>query len=874
MINFSTWFQSGSVPADAISGKYDLLLVGLSYVVAVFASYVALNLVGRLRAEQNKTAKIYWLAGGAFAMGAGIWSMHFIGMLAFIMPMPMQYTLGWTALSLLMAILASGLALFILQKKNYSITQLASGGVIIGLAICTMHYFGMEAMKIHINIHYIPWLFFLSIAIGIIASEAALYLALQSNDGSNKRQFYLKIISALVMGVAICGMHYTGMTAAVFTPDMSHTMPHDNQIIESNYLAYFIAGITLLIISMALTASTSYKKMTIAIENEKNFLKAMLDNLQDGIIACNASGQITVINNAVQKQGVTIEKNMYLADLRHYFSLYTPDNKLLEDNQMPLTLALKGELVQGMELLLHLKNNMVRDVVVHAQRITGSDGNPLGAVAVVHDVTELKKTEKLKNEFVSIVSHELRTPLTSIRGSIGLLVSGVLGHFPDKANELLKIANNNCERLLLLINDILDIEKIEAGKMDFELKLQDINIIVNESISVNKMYADKYEVNLKAVPTSAPILVSVDSCRLMQVLTNLISNACKFSPKQGTVSVMVTEINSSVRVSVSDNGSGIPEEFQSRIFQKFSQADSSDTRGKGGTGLGLNISKIIIEKLGGNLEFTSSQNSGTTFYFDLPIADDIQTLIKSSSDDDISIKRRLLICEDDPDQSEYLKVLLESAGFAVDVADTISQTNDFLSKHSYEALLLDLIIPDQDGIAFIRELRAKEKTKDLHIIVVSVIAKTGKSLLNGDAVSVIDWFDKPIDLNKILTSINRIKKKNNVNLPKILHIEDNADIQHVVSTMLEQYATVSTANNLHQAKEMLETNDYDLFILDLMLPDGNGIDILPLLAQHRAPVLVFSDTQLNKQHAQYVNQALIKSSSSNETLLNTIMHLL
>lgn len=873
MITFSNWFQLDRIPADAINGQYDPLLVGLSYVVAVLASFVALTLVGRLRAEQNTQAKIYWLAGGAFTMGAGIWSMHFIGMLAFIMPMPMEYELSWTVASLIMAIVASALALFILQKQNYSVYQLALGGVIIGLAISTMHYMGMEGMKIHTNIHYLPGLFFLSVAIGIIAAEAALYLALQSNQGSNKRQFNLKIISALVMGIAICGMHYTGMAAAIFTPNPAHVMNESIQAIRPNYLAFFIAGIAALIISLALTVSNSYKKMIIAVENEKNFLKAMLDNLEDGIIACDANGQITVLNRTLQNYMECSGLHLTLDDLSSYFTLFTLDNEPLKQEEMPLKLVLNGGAIHGVELIMQFKNNVVRDVVIYGQKIINSDGTNLGAVAVIHDITELKRTEKLKNEFVSIVSHELRTPLTSIRGSLGLLVSGVMGTFSEKANKLLDIANNNCERLLLLINDILDIEKIEAGKMDFQIKPYDLNHLITESIAANKMYADKFGVSVDFIQPKSIIQVQVDSGRLMQVLANLISNACKFSPKGEKITVVMKQMNTNVRVSVSDNGSGIPEEFQSRIFQKFSQADSSDTRGKGGTGLGLNISKTIIEKLGGTLDFYSKPDEGATFYFDLPISHEKPFSTKIKVPEVHEIQRRLLVCEDDQDQSDYLKALLESAGFIVDVADTVTKAKILLAENEYKALLLDLILPDQDGIAFIRELRANEKTRDLHIIVISVIAQTGQALLNGDAVSVVDWFDKPIDFNKLLTSINRIKKKNDSNLPLILHIEDNIDMQHVVGALLETHAIVTTANNLSQAKELLEKNDYDLIILDLVLPDGNGIEILPLLAQHHAPVLVFSDMQLNEDYAKFVSQALIKSNSSNETLLNTIMNL-
>ena len=489
MINLSNWFQLGTLPTDQIHGEYDLLLVAISYLVATLASYAALNLVGQLRLEQSKQAKFYWLAGGAFTMGAGIWSMHFIGMLAFIMPMPMEYELGWTFASLFMAILASGLALFLLRNENYSMSQLILGGFLIGLAISTMHYMGMEGMKIHTNIHYLPGLFFLSVFIGIIAAEAAIYLALESNKGSRTKQFYFKIFSALLMGLAICGMHYTGMAAAVFTSNTAHTMETSSQAIPTNYLAFFIAGISALIIFIALIASISNKKMVSAIENEKNFLKAMLDNLEDGIIACDAEGKITLLNGHLQKNIHLNHHEVFIDDLEDYFTLSTPDHQPLKKEDWPLTQALKGRSVHGLELMMEFKNMAVRDVIIDGQKIIDSEGQVLGALAVIHDITELKKTEKMKHEFVSIVSHELRTPLTSIKGSLGLLVSGIMGDFSDKARNLMEIANNNCERLLLLINDILDVDKIEAGKMDFQLDNLDLLPIILEVISANKMYA-------------------------------------------------------------------------------------------------------------------------------------------------------------------------------------------------------------------------------------------------------------------------------------------------------------------------------------------------------------------------------------------------
>lgn len=867
------WFQLGPVPTNQLDGYYDPSLVALSYIVAVLASYVALTLVARLREEKSRQASVYWLLGGAFTMGAGIWSMHFIGMLAFILPMPMEYELTWTVASLFMAMLASGFALYILQKNNYSSAHLALGGLFIGLGISTMHYMGMEGMKSHVDIHYLPGLFFLSIFIGIAAAEAALWLALESNKGAPSRQAKMKIGSALIMGFAICGMHYTGMTASVFTAWPSHSM-ENAQVIQPNYLAFFIAGITALIISLALTVSSYYKKMVDAVQNEKEFLNAMLDNLEDGIIACNENGQITVLNRAMQKNfSITATKNGHIDNLPQYYQLFTPDNRLLQPENYPIKRALEGEVIQKLPLIVKLKGDENIEVIVDGQPIINKDGRSLGAVIVVHDVTELKHAEKLKNEFVSIVSHELRTPLTSIRGSLGLLVSGVLGTFSEKAMKLLDIANNNCERLLLLINDILDIEKIEAGKMEFQFKDMNLSQVIDDALDANKMYAEKYSVSLEVIQPKEQMIVSADAGRLMQVLANLVSNACKFSPKDSKVIIEIKKINKQVRVSVIDQGTGIPLEFQDRIFQKFSQADSSDTRGKGGTGLGLNISKNIIEKMGGQLNFVSTPNEGTTFYFDLPLINDLkgdETIQLSSS----PAKKRLLICEDDQDQADYLKALLETAGFKIDVAITAAEAKEKLNNQHYQALLLDLILPDQDGIALIRELRTDKKNHNLPIIVLSIISQTGKTLLNGDAVSVVDWVDKPIDLKRLLKAIDNVKTPEASEPPAILHVEDNPDTQHVVKLLLEKHANLYSADNLQKAKEMLTKRSYDLIILDLMLPDGNGVELLPLLAEYKTPVLVFSDMQLSNQYAQYVSQALIKSNSTNEKLLNTIIKLI
>lgn len=865
------WFLFGPLPSNTVSGSYDVKLVILSYVIAVLASYVALDFVGRLRAEKSPQYKIYWIAGGAFAMGAGIWSMHFIGMLAFVMAMPMSYELLWTISSMLVAIAASAFALYILKDQKRPFADVAKGGILIGLAIATMHYMGMEGMKTHVNIQYLPGLFTVSILIAIFASEAALWLTIESTKRTGRSQVLFKAGSALVMGIAICGMHYTGMAAAVFTPLAGMSMTHSSTTIHPTWMALFIAGVTSLIIGLALTVSTYYRKMLNAIQNEKEFLKAMLNNLDDGIIACDAQGKITVFNQALLKFVGNIKPNPQALEQADYFELYELNRDTpLAAADTPLCQALEGKRIHGKELLLKFKNGITRNVVIDGQPIIREDGYALGAVIAIHDITELKQTEKIKSEFVSVVSHELRTPLTSILGSLGLIMGGTVGEFSDKARKLLDIANKNCERLLLLINDILDMEKIESGKMVFDMQSVEVNRLVNEAIAANKAYGEKYGIDIELKDSLPDTYVQADPHRLMQVLANLISNAVKFSNQGGKVTISLSTHDQQVRVSVTDQGSGIPLEFQPRIFQKFSQADSSSTRGKSGTGLGLSISKIIIDKLGGHINFTSQPGQGTTFYFDLPSSDYAPV---EETDSLATDEKRFLICEDDLDQAKYLSLLMEASGWQCDIAGSVGEAKILLEKHTYEAILLDLILPDQDGITFIRELRNSPKTHDLPIIVLSIIAETGQAIINGDALSVIDWLEKPINFGKLTQAISRIQHPQSSSLPVVLHIEDDPDTQKIIHEVLGKTVSLIAVDTLKKAKAQLLKNKVDAVILDLLLPDGNGSSLLPLLAQRQIPVIVYSATELDKDFSRYVIDALVKSKITNNELLTKIKNL-
>jgi PAS domain S-box-containing protein len=248
-------------------------------------------------------------------------------------------------------------------------------------------------------------------------------------------------------------------------------------------------------------------------------------------------------------------------------------------------------------------------------------GELISVITQCHDITRQLEGERLKKEFTSTLSHELRTPLTSIIGSLQLINTGMLGDLDKEISELTTIAERNGQRLLDLINDLLDIDKIESGKLTTYPEPIPLDELVRESLVLNRAFADRFGVRMALRGEPAPLAVFADKKRLIQVMTNLMSNASKFSPEGGIVEVALERVDNMARVSVEDRGSGIPPEFRNRIFGRFAQADSAATRQKGGTGLGLAICKRLIELMGGRIGFTDREGGGTVFFFELPLLD-------------------------------------------------------------------------------------------------------------------------------------------------------------------------------------------------------------------------------------------------------------
>jgi PAS domain S-box-containing protein len=360
------------------------------------------------------------------------------------------------------------------------------------------------------------------------------------------------------------------------------------------------------------------------------------------------------------------------------------------------------------------------------------------------DITQQRAAERVRSEFTSTLSHELRTPLTSIIGSLQLLRT--LSELEKDQNDLVEVAERNGQRLLDLINEVLDIEKIESGRLSLVPEPIDLDRLVGESLRLNEGFADRFNVRLILQEEPVKATVRGDRKRLMQVMTNLLSNAAKFSPPDSAVDVELRTGHDHVRVSVSDRGPGIPDAFRSRIFGRFAQADSADSRIKGGTGLGLAISKRLIEMMQGRIGFEDRPGGGTTFFFELPV----MAAEESASENAV----RVLLSENDSVSADYLAMVLEKGGYRVDIAPDAVATRALLARWKYAAWLLARRLGDgADALALLAEMRPRiEQTR---VIMLAGLTSDEAGVPDPQRYGISDWLSKADSRARIVEVVDQ-----------------------------------------------------------------------------------------------------------------------
>jgi PAS domain S-box-containing protein len=584
-------------------------------------------------------------------------------------------------------------------------------------------------------------------------------------------------------------------------------------------------------------------------------LSAVYDSVLDGIITINASGSIETMNRAAENlfghpAGSLLRRNLRVLMAEPFGAAYEADlaHHLVDgdDGFLGTIRELEGLRADGTSFPMEIA-------------FTAADlENRHLLVAAVRDITERRAIERLKNEFVSTVSHELRTPLTSISGALALMARGTAGALPEKALGLVAIARSNCDRLVRLINDILDLERIEAGNLVFEFEPVDMIELLENTVRETAEFAEKYRVRL-AVSRSAPkAMVWGDRHRLMQVMNNLVSNAIKFSPEGSSVSLSAAIDVGKVHIAVTDRGRGIPEAFKPMIFQKFAQADATDSRQKGGTGLGLSIVKSIIERHGGTVDFTSTYGAGTTFWFDLPERQAVGQPVAVPN-----ARGRILVCEDDGDVGQLLGLHLVEEGYEPVRARSAAEARALLLQDTFVAMTLDLGLPDQDGLHLLNEIKADPATAQMPVVIVS-----GRMASGHERLDIADWITKPIAPERLTAALDQIGLRRD--RPTVLHVEDDPDIASLVATTLGTSTELVSVGSLAEARQALERTGFDVVLLDVGLPDGSGLDLLDNLdamADRPKPaVVLFSAQEPHPDRRDEMAAVLVKSRANLDRL--------
>ncbi len=841
--------------------SYNYGLVALSVLIAILASYAALDLAGRTRAARG-ARRWMWLTGGATAMGLGIWAMHYIGMLAFHLPVPVLYDVPTVIVSLLAAIAASAVALYVVSRNRLTVSSAVVGSIVMGSGIAAMHYIGMAAMRLPAMHHYDSRLVALSVALAIVISLVALVLTFLFRD-EVRVSSWRKVGSAVLMGVAVPVMHYTGMAAASFTS--APLMGDPSRAVSISAVGVVgISSVTFVVLAFAILTSLidrRFSSQTLELESSESRYRLLFERSLAGVYRCTVDGRMLDVNEACFRIFGYASREEHLA---HNASEAWFEPAARDEFVARLTTE---KSLANREACYRRHDGTPVWVLESATLLEGQPGAPAVIEGTLIDITTRKQAEEemhratqaaesanqAKSEFLANMSHEIRTPMNGIVGMTELLLHTDLN---AEQLEYADLVLKSADSLLLIINDILDFSKVESGKM----QLETIDFVLRTAIEeVADLLADRAQ--SKGVEMAClihhdlPVVVRGDPGRLRQILTNLIGNSIKFTA-MGEVVLRAKLVADSgdhvtVRFDITDTGIGISPEGRSRLFQSFSQADGSTTRRFGGTGLGLVISKSLTELMGGEIGVESEPGEGSTFWFTVRLGTiPANQIVIPTPRNDLRGLRALAV-DDNQTNLQLVRAQTHSWGMECDVTTQGSEALAMIAAASrqrpYDLAILDMQMPEMDGLELAEAIKRDPSNERMKLVLMTSMAQRGHAARSAQA-GIAGYLNKPVRQSQLydclrtvmgppsqaspetarqapkLVTAHSLKEADDLRRPRVLLAEDNQTNQMAAVRMLEMLGCqVDVAVNGIEAVDACRKVDYGIVLMDNQMPEMDGL---------------------------------------------------
>ena len=768
-----------------LHGHHDPVLVGLAILVGTAASFGALNLCSRAQSAGGRRTWT-WTALSAMTFGSGAWSMHFIAMLAMTIPgIPISYDPRLTIISLIVVILFAAASMISLRMGGCGKRRLLISGLTMGCGTGAMHYLGMAALHMPAAIVYDSGLVVLSVAIGVVFTMLAFYIY------GRRRTLVANLAAAPVLGLAVASLHYVGMMAVEFVPSLIFE-PAEYHGIYPDLLAVVVAGITVLVcfggfafVSLDRRSANALEAAFDRIRRSERRFSLMVNGLKDcAVFMLDPRGNIESWNEGGAREfGLTEEEAV---------------------GQPGWILNARGDAVVGgvRRLLKQARETGRVEVDMRAVRADGrefwanavihpvceDDGEMTGFVAIMRDISEQRQAREALNEayaelerkveyrtwelsrakeaaeaansaksrFIANMSHELRTPLNAIIGYTEMLLEDFEDAEDAQTTEDLKRIEGAGRHLLDLINDILDIAKIEAGRYTFDYDVVDVDALVRDALETVAPMANRNGTRLHVEVEPELGTVEADRKRLLQCLLNLLSNAAKFT-QDGEImlEVAASTVNDvpALALRVTDTGIGMSAEQSASVFDAFTQIDDRDSRGVQGTGLGLTITRRLVEAMGGEITVESEMGRGSVFTIRVPVhqLEESEPVAEPAAPANGAEGARVVIIDDDRATLALYRRQLERVNCEVQTAETAEEGIALVRQARPDVVLLDMTLPDRSGGEVIDELKADQSTASIPVAIVSGLERDERLIARG----AVDWLTKPVGAEGLLGLVGR-----------------------------------------------------------------------------------------------------------------------